>query len=69
MRLEYYILLKKGFIFQSEGAHIEKICRRGKITFHFLAVLRAAEHGLYTSNLLPTPMQLLCASTPSSSGG
>ena len=32
---------------------------RGEITFHpfFLAVLSAPQYGLYTSNLLPTPMQ------------
>ena len=26
--LEYYTPLKKGFILQSKGAHLEKICRR-----------------------------------------
>ena len=46
-RLEYYTPLKKGFILQSKGAHFEKIR---------LAAFRAAQHGLYTSNLLPTPL-------------
>ena len=47
---------------QSKGADFEKIRRRatrGELTFHFLAALRAAQHGLYTSNLLPTPMEYL----------
>ena len=56
--LEYYTPLKKGFILQSKGVHFEfryrKQCR--EITFHFLAALRVAQHGLYTSNLLPMPM-------------
>ena len=46
---------------QSKGAHFEIICRRatrGEITFHFLSSTRAAQHGLYTSTLLPTPMYL-----------
>ena len=43
---EAIIPLKKSFILQSKGAH-----------FTLLAALQAAQHGLYTSNLLPTPMQ------------
>ena len=53
--------LKRAFMLQSKGAHFGKICRRatrGEITFHFLAVLRAAQNGLYTSILLPTPMTI-----------
>ena len=44
---------------QSKGAHFEKKFRRakrGEITSHFSASLRAVLHGLFTSNLLPTPM-------------
>ena len=55
--LKAYFFDKK----QSKGAHFEKIFRRaqrGEITSHFFfAALRAVQHGLYTSNLLPTPMQ------------
>ena len=54
-----YTVGKKDFILQSKGAHFEKFRRRatrGEITLRFLAALRAAQHGLYTSNLLPTPM-------------
>ena len=54
-----YTVGKKDFILQSKGAHLEKFRRRatrGEITLRFLAALRAAQHGLYTSNLLPTPM-------------
>ena len=52
--------VEKGFIWQSKRAHFEKnlpprYARR--ITFHFLAAFRAAQRSLYTSNLLPTPMQ------------
>ena len=47
---------------QSKGAHFEKNRRRatrGEIIFHFfLPALRAAQNGLYTSILLPTPMRL-----------
>ena len=51
--------LKKGFILQSKGAHFEKIRRRAtrdEIILHFTAALRAVQHSLYTSNLLPTPI-------------
>ena len=54
-----YTVGKKDFILQSKGAHFEKFRRRatrGEITLRFLAALRAAQHGLYTPNLLPTPM-------------
>ena len=59
MRLEYYTPLKKSFILQSKGAHFEKFAaalRAAKLVFISLAALRAVHHGLYTSNLLPTPM-------------
>ena len=51
--------VEKRLFLQSKSAHFEKFRRRamrGKITFLFLAALRAAQHGLYTSNLFPTPM-------------
>ena len=52
---------KKGISLQSiaKGAHFRKIRHRAtrcEINFHFWVVLRPAGHGLYTSNLLPTPM-------------
>ena len=46
---------------QSNGAHSQKICHRpmrSEMIFHF--VIAAALHGLYTSNLLPTPMEPRC---------
>ena len=46
---------------QSNGVHFEKIfhrAMRGEIPLHFFpTALRAVQHGLYTSNLLPTPMK------------
>ena len=51
-QLKAYTFEKK----QSKDAHFEKIFHR-EITSHFFpAALRAVQHGLYTSNLLPTPM-------------
>ena len=58
-RLEYYKPLKKASILPSKGAHFEKFAaarNAAKSLSIFLAALRAAQHGLYTSNLLPTPM-------------
>ena len=55
MRLEYYTPVK---ILQSEGAHFEKIrpcAMRGNPLL--LAALRVAQHDIYTSNLLPTPIE------------
>ena len=49
--LEYYTPLKKG----SLKVHTLKKFAATR-TFHFIAALRAAQHDLYTSNLLPTPM-------------
>ena len=60
-RLEFYTPLKKGFIFCSLKVHTfkkfgaERSAANLFSTF-FLATLRAAPHGLYTSNSLPTPM-------------
>ena len=55
--LEYYTPLKKGFILQSKGARFKKnLPPRYARRNYFLAALCAAQHGLYTSNLLPTPM-------------
>ena len=42
-----------------KAAHFKKFAaalRAAKLFSIFLAALRAAQHGLYTSNLLPTPM-------------
>ena len=52
--------LKRGFILPSKGGHLEKIRRRAtRVDSELLSVslvaLRAAQHGLYTSNFLPTP--------------
>ena len=61
-RLEYYKPLKKASILPSKGAHFEKFAaalRAAKLLSIFLAALRAAQHGLYTSNLLPTPMHTM----------
>ena len=62
-RLEYYTPSKKVCILQSKGTHFKKICRRtmrGEIIFHFfLAVFCTAQHGLHTSNLLPTLIQYI----------
>ena len=59
-RPENYIPLEKKHTLQSKGSHFKKICHhdmRGKI---LSIVLHTAQHGLYTSNLLPTPMQSTC---------
>ena len=54
-------LKKKGFLLQRKGAHFEKIRRRATLGEIIFAVTRAVQHGLYTSNLLPTPMLItLC---------
>ena len=53
------IPLKKGFILQSKGARFEKTFSTiTEIILHFFAALRAVQHILYTSNLLPTPMYI-----------
>ena len=59
-RLEYCTPLKKGFILQSKGGHFLKkfatmLCLAKLFAILFLAALRMAQHGLYTSNLFPTP--------------
>ena len=59
MRLEYYALLKKGFILPSKVVDLEKftaVLCTAKLLSIYLAALRMAQYGLYTSNLLPMPM-------------
>ena len=56
----YATEMTKPKCFYSKNADFEKIrCRAITIRCFFLAVLRGAQHGLYTRNLLPTPMAWL----------
>ena len=51
--------VEKGSIFQSKVHSLKKfaaVLRTAKLLHIFLAALHAAQHGLYTSNLLPMPM-------------
>ena len=48
--------VEKGFILQSKGAHFAAALSAAKL---HSAALCAAQHGLYTSNLLPTPMYMV----------
>ena len=52
-RLEYYTPLKKALFCSLKVCTLKKIAAA-----HILAALHTVKHGLYTSNLLPTPMEL-----------
>ena len=55
MRLEYYTLLKKALFCSLKVHTLKKIAV--KLYSFFFVALRAPQHGLYTSNLLPMPMR------------
>ena len=59
------IILKKGLILQPKVAHFEKFAAAhsaAKLFHIFFLPSFVAQHGHYTSNLLPTPMsaQIIC---------
>ena len=60
--LEYYIPFKKALSYSLKVHTLKKFAATlcaVKFLSIFLAVLRAAQHGPYTSNLLPKPMTIL----------
>ena len=48
-----YILLKKGFIFESKDAQFSTPLRAAALTTYFWAVLRTAQHG-HTTHMAST---------------
>ena len=60
MRLEYYTPLKKALFCSLKVHTLKKFATTLCVANIFLATLHVAQHGLYTSNLLPTPMQCDC---------